>query len=187
MKIKEIADAALRLAAMEEEMQTLRETVKADTPTLDALCLAVNSWGELRKRDALTVEATGAEWQRTLHSSGAYLDAVAYVIVKRDGSQQRGQLNIRTIATHESGTVSASGWDTHDGRHVMFSAYVCHVELPDAARKIINEKLSETWSQVAPCVPTIWNEAMTYKAARSVQEKHYDAVENISRLIVAVK
>lgn len=187
MKLSDITDTASRLAALRDQADALRDTVKADTPTLDALCQAVNGWGVLRKRDALTVEATGAEWDYTPHSSGAYLEATVYVgVTRKNEKTQRGHLTVKLSAVRDGDTVTAYEWDTHDGRTLTYSAWIGYVVLPDAARKIIDTKLRATWDDIAPAVPVLWNEAVTYQAANAVRSNTLHAVESLARQVLAV-
>jgi len=186
MKLSDIIDTASRLAALRDQADALRDTVKADTPTLDALRQAVNGWGVLRNRDALTVEATGAEWDYTPHSSGAYLVATVYVLVTRDNTKQRGQMTVRITTVRDGDTVTAPEWQTHDGRTLTYSAHIAYAVLPDAARKIIDAKLRETWDDIAPAVPVLWNEAVTYQAANAVRSNTLHAVESLARQVLAV-
>lgn len=184
VKLSDILDTSSRLAALKEESERIRETVKADTPTLDALCQAVNTWGEMRKRDALKVEATGAQWDFTPHNAGAYLEATVYVVVTRDAAQHRGHLTVRIVAVRDGETVTASEWETNDGRTISYSAWVSYAPLPEVARKIIDAKLNATWAEIAPPTPVVWNEAVTYDIANAVRSNTPHAVDSLSRQLV---
>lgn len=175
MNIEQIQHAASQLAALTEQAETLRATITADTPTLKKLCEAVNSWGTLRNRDHLTIEATSGTWQFTPNDSGAYLNATCHAIITRDGIKQRAGLTVRITANYDAGTVTAPSWETIDGRTLTFSSYVEHADLPQAARNLISEKLGATWEQIAPPIPQLWNEALTVETAYRVRNaKHYD-------------
>lgn len=175
MNLEQIQEAAQKLAALTEQADAIRETIGADSPTLDALRDAVNSWGTLRNRDGLKVEATHTAWQFSPHSSGAYLDATCHVIIARDNETQRAALTVRIRANYAAGTVTAPSWETVDGRTLTFSAYLEHADLPEAARKLISDKLHATWEQIAPPVPQLWNEALTVETAARVRTaKQYD-------------
>jgi hypothetical protein len=190
MNLKQLQHAASKLAALTEQAEALRATITADAPTLDKLRDAVNSWGTLRNRDRLTIEATATAWQFSQHSSGAYIDATCHVIIARDEITQRAALTIRIRAHYEHGTVTAPSWETNDGRTLTFSAYVENADLPEAARKLISDKLHATWEQIAPPVPQLWNEALTYETANRVKAaKQYDdparIAANLARLVIA--
>ena len=187
MQLSEITDTARRLAALNDEAERIRETVKADTPTLDALRQAVNGWGELRKRDALKVEALGTQWDYTPHSSGAYLEATVYVVITRDAAQHRGHLTVKVSALRDGSTVKGAEWETLDGRTVDYSAWIGYAVLPEAARKIVNDKLNATWEAIRPPVSVLWNEAVTYDVANAVRSNTLHAVDSRARLIVGVE
>lgn len=175
MNLEQIQHAASELAALNEKADAIRATIEAETPTLDALRDAVNTWGTLRNRDSLTVEATYTGWQFTPHSSGAYLDATCHVVITRDNETQRAALTVRMRANYDAGTVTAPAWETTDGRTLTFSAYIEHADLPEAARKLISDKLHTTWEQIAPPMPQLWNEALTAETANRVRAaKQYD-------------
>ena len=114
MNLEQIQHAARKLAALNEKADAIRATIEADSPTLDALRDAVNSWGTLRNRDGLKVEATYTTWQFTPHSSGAYIDATCHVIIERDNETQRAALTVRIRANYATGTVTAPSWETND-------------------------------------------------------------------------
>jgi hypothetical protein len=175
MNLEQIQHAASKLAALTEQADAIRETIEAETPTLDALREAVNSWGTLRNRDRLTVEATHTAWRFTPHSSGAYLDATCHAIITRDNDKQRAALTVRIRANYDAETVTAPSWETNDGRTLTFSAYIENADLPEAARKLISDKLHATWEQIAPPMPQLWNEALTAETAARVRTaKQYD-------------
>jgi uncharacterized protein with PIN domain len=182
MKLPDIIDTATRLAVMEAEAEALRDTVAADTPTLDALIRRVEGWGVLRNRDGLTVTPTRfAQWDLIPHSSGAYLDALVHVVANRDGESTRGELRIRT-------NVTAVTHDNSRGECLRFSAFFTYGALPDGARRIIDEKLNESWAEVTPNdTAVLWNEAVTYEAARAVRQKQYDTARRFVNLIVRVE
>lgn len=184
MKLSDIIDTASRLAALNEEAETLRDTVKADTPTLDALCQAVNTWGELRKRDALKVKAIRGEWDYTPHSSGAYLEATVHCVVTRDAAQHRGALTVKLSAVRDGSTVRAFQWETNDGRTLNYSAWIGYAPLPEVAANIINQKLNDTWAEIAPPVPVLWNEAVTYRIAYGVRSNTLHNPANLARQLV---
>lgn len=190
MNLQQIQHAARELAALTEQADALRATITADAPTLDKLRDAVNSWGTLRNRDRLTIEATYPTWQFTPHNTGAYLDATCHVVITRDEITQRAALTVKIRAHYENGTVTAPSWETNDGRTLTFSAYIENADLPEAARKLISEKLHATWEQIAPPVEQLWNEALTYETANRVKAaKHYDdptrIAANLARMVIA--
>jgi len=175
MNLEQIQHAARKLAALNAKADAIRATIEADSPTLDKLREAVNSWGTLRNRDGLKVEATYATWQFSPHSSGAYIDATCHVIIERDNETQRAALTVRIRANYAASTVTAPSWETNDGRTLTFSAYIENADLPEAARKLISDKLHTTWEQIAPPVPQLWNEALTAETAARVRTaKQYD-------------
>lgn len=187
MKLSDITDTARIIAAKTAELDALRQAVTADTPTLDAFTQAVNGWGVLRNRDRLAVTVTGSAWDFGRNSNGAYLDAVFYVGVTRDGSETRGHLQVRTVAYVEGRTVAAMEWETIDGRTLRYQCSVGYAVLPDAARKIIEGKIHDTWGAMATPVAVLWNEALSFEAAQAVRTNTLHAVENLARLVVGVE
>lgn len=189
MNLSGIIDTATRLAVMEAEAEALRDTVAADTPTLDALIQRVEGWGVLRNRDGLTVTPTRfAQWDLIPHSSGAYLDALVHVVANRDGESTRGELRIRTNANRQGDYVTAVTHDNSRGECLRFSAFFTYGALPDGARRIINAKLNESWAEVTPNdTAVLWDEAATYEAARAVRQKQYDTARRFVNLIVRVE
>ena len=122
--------------------------------------------GVLRNSDKLSIELCYPSAEFSTHSSGAYCRGVHYVIVYRNGATSRATLRVNGDVRAVGGELSYFVDD--DGAVRVPSCFITDPNLPDGARKIINDVASDEWRKLAVSPVELWRECLTSAIRREL-------------------
>jgi len=156
---------ALDYADKLDELDATRETLSAELSAREygdvfgRWGAGVAGRGVLRNSDKLSLELCYPSSEFSSHSSGAYCRGLHYVIVHRNGATHRATLRVNGDVRAVGGELSYFVDD--DGAVRVPSCFITDTNLPDGARKIINDVANDEWHKLAVSVVELWRECLT--------------------------
>ena len=163
---------ALNYADKLDELDATRETLSAELSARDSGDLferwgaGVAGRGVLRNSDKLSIETCYPSAEFSTHSSGAYCRGVHYVIVHRNGATSRATLRVNGDVRAVGGELSYFVDD--DGAERVPSCFITDTNLPDGARKIINDVANDEWRKLGASPVELWRECLTVAIRREL-------------------
>lgn len=163
---------ALNYADKLDELDATRETLSAELSARDSGDLfarwgaGVAGRGVLRNSDKLSIETCYPSAEFSTHSSGAYCRGVHYVIVHRNGATSRATLRVNGDLRAVGGELSYFVDD--DGAERVPSCFITDTNLPDGARKIINDVANDEWRKLGASPVELWRECLTVAIRREL-------------------
>ena len=163
---------AMNYADKLDELDATRETLSAELSARDSGDLfarwgaGVAGRGVLRNSDKLSIETCYPSAEFSTHSSGAYCRGVHYVIVHRNGATSRATLRVNGDVRAVGGELSYFVDD--DGAVRVPSCFITDTNLPDGARKIINDVANDEWRKLGASPVELWRECLTVAIRREL-------------------
>jgi len=163
---------ALNYADKLDELDATRETLSAELSARASGDLfarwgaGVAGRGVLRNSDKLSIETCYPSAEFSSHSSGAYCRGIHYVIVHRAGVTHRATLRINGDVRAIGGELSYFLDD--DGAVRVPSVFITDTNLPDGARKIINDVAADEWHKLGASAVELWRECLTVAIRREL-------------------
>lgn len=165
--LSECITAANRLEQLDKMREEVTDSIRFDTPMLDAYADKITKNGLLRARDGLRVSAAAwRSWDFGPHSSGAYLDGTVGLVIERDGVTSSANAKVRYCVTRNAHEITCPEWEATDGTLRTFTVHVEGANLPNAAHRLLNTYLHNTWCAVR--VGDVWSECLAFHVTNMV-------------------
>jgi len=166
------AGYADKLDALDVARDEIRDEIRAGEylPTVKRWGDLIESCGVLRKGDGLRVELCYPSAEFITHSSGAYCDVIYYAIIHRNGGTSRATLRLRATIKNDGGHLSYFVDD--DGTVRTPSGYITQTDLPDGARKLVNDAINTAWNSLSVSPATIWGECLASAISHALATGH---------------
>jgi len=163
---------AAKLDALDVARDEIRGEICARDylPTVKRWGGLIESRGVLRKGDGLRVELCYPSAEFITHSSGAYCDVLYYAIIHRNETTSRATLRLRATIKNDGGQLSYYVDD--DGTVRTPSGYITQTDLPDGARKLVNDAINTAWNSLGVSPADIWGECLASAVSHALATGH---------------